>query len=187
MKLSRYNSYISLGEAGLIFNSFTDSFVAVKSSSDGFAKVRNGDITSISSELQKQLEGPVRLWRTILMKSTLSENVLTKSTTTTLSCFCTSIRRSTATSVAGIATGNHIKGSCMTPETYGNVVKARKNRIAKATESQISATLFLRGEPLLRFDEVVKPLISEIAALCKDAGIDISVHFTSTHIFLQTR
>ena len=57
MKLSRYNSYISLGEkAGLIFNAFTDSFVAVKSSSDGFAKVRNGDITSISSELQKQLE-----------------------------------------------------------------------------------------------------------------------------------
>ncbi len=50
MKLSRYNSYISLGEkAGLIFNAFTDSFVAVKSSSDGFAKVRNGDITSISS------------------------------------------------------------------------------------------------------------------------------------------
>ena len=58
MKLSRYNSYISLPrEGGADIQRFlTDSFVAVKSSSDGFAKVRNGDITSISSELQKQLE-----------------------------------------------------------------------------------------------------------------------------------
>ncbi len=180
MKLSRYNSYISLGEkAGLIFNAFTDSFVAVKSSSDGFAKVRNGDITSISSELQKQLEeagavvaddfDEVDALRKRIDEIDNNDSFLLLHINPTLDCnfrcwYCYE---------------NHIKGSCMTPETYGNVVKLVKNRIAKQPNLKYLQLSFFGGEPLLRFDEVVKPLISEIAALCKDAGIDISVHFTS--------
>ena len=170
MKLSRYNSYISLGEkAGLIFNAFTDSFVAVKSSSDGFAKVRNGDITSISSELQKQLEeagavvaddfDEVDALRKRIDEIDNNDSFLLLHINPTLDCnfrcwYCYE---------------NHIKGSCMTPETYGNVVKLVKNRIAKQPNLKYLQLSFFGGEPLLRFDEVVKPLISEIAALCKDA------------------
>ncbi len=152
MKLSRYNSYISLGEkAGLIFNAFTDSFVAVKSSSDGFAKVRNGDITSISSELQKQLEeagavvaddfDEVDALRKRIDEIDNNDSFLLLHINPTLDCnfrcwYCYE---------------NHIKGSCMTPETYGNVVKLVKKQNRKATESQISATLFLRGRAATAF------------------------------------
>lgn len=47
---------------------------------------------------------------------------------------------------------NHIKGSCMTPETYGNVVKLVKNRIAKQPNLKYLQLSFFGGEPLLRFD-----------------------------------
>ena len=71
MKLSRYNSYISLGEGG--YSPFTDSFVAVKSLSDGFAKKLEAAISRIHifRNCRSSLRRPVRLWRTILMKSTL--------------------------------------------------------------------------------------------------------------------
>lgn len=45
MKISRWNSYIALGEkSGLVYNAFSDSYIAVKEGSEDFCRARDGRV-----------------------------------------------------------------------------------------------------------------------------------------------
>lgn len=56
MKLSRWNSFIPIGKnSGIIYNSFTDTFVCVKEKSKDFIFAKNGEIDNFSKDFTDKL------------------------------------------------------------------------------------------------------------------------------------
>ncbi len=186
MKLSRYNSYISLGDkAGLIYNAFSDSFITVKSSSDDFEKILKSDLQSISPLLIQQMKDAGALISEEIDEAEAVKNRIESvdnddsflyiHINPTLDCnfrcwYCYE---------------NHVKDSCMSPDTIRNIVKLIEDRIEKQQNLKLIHLSFFGGEPLLRFNEVVKPLISKISAICTGHEIRLSVHFTSNSFLLD--
>lgn len=74
---------------------------------------------------------------------------------------------------------NHRKGSVMNDEIMGAVVKMVRKRMETDKKIKKFVLSFFGGEPLLRFNNVCKPLITEISDICDSKSIQLSVGFTS--------
>lgn len=72
----------------------------------------------------------------------------------------------------------------MSPEVRSAVLALVRRVIGEGRYEQFSLSFF-GGEPLLYYDEVVRPLVTEAAAVCKEAGVAFSLHFT-TNAYLLT-
>ncbi len=80
---------------------------------------------------------------------------------------------------------NHIKGSMMSPETVSHV-KQLMNIILSRPTIQVLHLGFFGGEPLLGFQQVVKPLIEHAASQCDSLSKHLHVHFTTNAGVLDT-
>lgn len=81
---------------------------------------------------------------------------------------------------------NHIKDSGMSEKIHSGIINFVRNQVAKNRTLRHFHLSFFGGEPLLRFNSTVRPLIQQIAAITSDAEISMSVHFT-TNGYLITR
>ncbi|MBD5181790.1 MAG: radical SAM protein [Bacteroidales bacterium] len=79
---------------------------------------------------------------------------------------------------------NHIPSSKMQPETVNAVIRYMHNRLEDDRIKHLQLAFF-GGEPLLYFNDVVKPLISAAKELAENSGIPFSVHFTSNATLLN--
>lgn len=72
----------------------------------------------------------------------------------------------------------------MSPEVRSAVLALVRRVVDEGRYEQFSLSFF-GGEPLLYYDEVVRRLVTEAAAVCKEAGVAFSLHFT-TNAYLLT-
>lgn len=72
----------------------------------------------------------------------------------------------------------------MSKPTQENVVNLVKQRIKEQKNLKYLQLSFFGGEPLLRFNEVVRPLICQMADLCSHTDIRLSVAFTTNSYLL---
>lgn len=186
MKLSRWNSYIRLGEkAGLVFNALTDSFVAVKEGCDDFVHASEGNIALFSDDFRQQMEQAGALVDSekdepaevadLIREIDNDESTLQVIVNPTLDCnfhcwYCYE---------------NHLKASCMTSDVRSAIAEYVRRHIASVTAMERLYLSFFGGEPLLRFDEVVKPLVEEVAELCQSEDKKFYLHFTTNGYLLN--
>lgn len=186
MKLSRWNSYISLGEkSGLIYNSLTDSFVAVKETSDDFIHASRGETALFSERFHEQMcvagalveddIDEVKRLEELIYEVDNDDKLFHLIVNPTLDCnlhcwYCYE---------------NHVKDSCMNPETIDAVIRLVKSRVEESEHLKYFQLSFFGGEPLLRFNEVVRPLIDRISEICDNRGIKPSVHFTTNAVLID--
>lgn len=74
---------------------------------------------------------------------------------------------------------NHIPESCMSEETQAALVSLIEKRLDRCKETKECQLSFFGGEPLMRFHEVVQPLISKTSLICEKRGVRLSLQFTT--------
>ncbi|MBP3299170.1 MAG: radical SAM protein [Muribaculaceae bacterium] len=79
---------------------------------------------------------------------------------------------------------DHVTGSKMEENTRKAVVLYVQNYLRNHDTAKKFALSFFGGEPLLYFDNVVKPLVKECSVVCSALGVDMSVHFTTNGYLL---
>lgn len=79
----------------------------------------------------------------------------------------------------------HLKGTDMKPKTL-EALKRLIDRKVENQELKHLAVTFFGGEPLLRWKDVVSPLIDYAVVRCKEKGLGFNTGFT-TNAFLLTR
>lgn len=77
----------------------------------------------------------------------------------------------------------HRAGSRMTSEVF-QAVKRLIHRILTNGKTKTFHLSFFGGEPLLGFRDCVKPLIEYTHALCREAGIELTLGFTTNAVLL---
>lgn len=80
---------------------------------------------------------------------------------------------------------NHKQRSEMTPNTIDSVKKFIQNRIDRNKNLKWFQIGFFGGEPLLKFDKVVVPIIKYAKAACEKADINLSINFTTNGSLLN--
>lgn len=81
----------------------------------------------------------------------------------------------------------HHRGSQMKKEIMDGVIKYLKNMLNSTADVKSLVLSFFGGEPLLKFNQVVMPLISESKGLCNEYGKDFHVHFTTNGVFISKK
>lgn len=184
MKLSRWNSYIRIGEkSGLIYNAFTDSFVVVKEHADDFCYSAVGEIGFFSPIFESQMLSAgalvendvdeVAALAELIEKVDNDDSFLQIIVNPTLDCnfhcwYCYE---------------EHVKASVMAHSVRNAIVLFIKKRIEEKNLKYIHMSFF-GGEPLMQFDEVAKPLIFDAGEICRERGINMTVHFTTNSYLL---
>lgn len=74
---------------------------------------------------------------------------------------------------------NHIKGSVMSKQTVGNVISYIDNVINSSRDLKIFNLSFFGGEPFLKFNDVVKPVVEYTKKECDSRQIGMRCHFTT--------
>lgn len=185
MRLSRWNSYIAIGKlSGLIYNALTDSFIVIKDNSQDFQLACHGNLDKFSPEFSKLMQqagalvpkdkDEVAEIRNLIESVDSDDSFLQIIINPTLDCnfhcwYCYE---------------SHEKGSCMSAETVNGVVEFVKNKIKTQQSLRYLTLSFFGGEPLMRFSEVVQPLVKRIWELCNDSDIIMDVHFTTNSYLL---
>lgn len=185
-QLSKWNSYIDLGKkSGLIYNAFTDRFIAVKEASEDYIHAKSGRTDAFSTRFREQMIEAGALVKEDLDEVKKLEDLIRKVDdddsffnliiNPTLDCnfhcwYCYE---------------NHIKGSRMKPELIDGVRNMVKKRLDEQNNMKRLHLSFFGGEPLLRYEDIVLPLTRSVRNLCKEAGVEMSLHFT-TNSFLLT-
>lgn len=186
MKLSRWNSYIKLGEReGLIYNSFTDRFMVVKDISGDFVNARDGSILCLSPDFicQMKLAGAIvdddvdeiTEVRKRIEDTDNDDSTFELIVNPTLDCnfhcwYCYE---------------NHVKGSKMDRDMVSATASLIKERISSQPNIKQFHLSFFGGEPLLCFDSAVLPLIKEADETCRKSGVTFSVHFTTNAYLIK--
>lgn len=74
---------------------------------------------------------------------------------------------------------NHIAGSKMSPETLRSVLLMISDIIVSQMKLETFDLSFFGGEPLLYYDEIVRPIIDYCRSECKYRGVRLLISFTS--------
>ena len=186
MKISRWNSYIALGEkSGLVYNAFSDSYIAVKEGSEDFCRARDGRVEDFSPEFREQMvkagalvdadKDEVAAVAELIREVDEDDSQFQLIVNPTLDCnfhcwYCYE---------------NHVKDSCMSEETVKALTAFARRRMEESKGMKCFHLSFFGGEPLMRFDRVVRPLVSAIGDIADKAGIEMSVHFTTNSFLLS--
>lgn len=184
MKLSRWNSYISLDDkSGLIFNALSDTFIFT--TIENLLSLRNGDIEIIDVKLMEAMiaqkmivQSKTNEVKELKNKIELIDNDDSRfhlMVNPTLDCnfkcwYCYE---------------KHVNGSCMSEYTCNNVLKLVNQIISNNENLKYFNLSFFGGEPILRFDEVARKLIPEISTMCSSYNIKFKVHFTTNGALLR--
>ena len=185
MKYSQYNSILKLSkEHTLIYNSLSDTFIAHKGNlviPDRPETLRETDNQFYNQLIKAKAiiddnVDEVTIVEKLIHENDFNEKVYILHINPTLDCnfrcwYCYE---------------NHQQESKMTKETVDRVIKHVQNILKEKkslTEFRLS---FFGGEPLLQFNDVVVPLIEQIAKLCSLHRVSFSISFTSNG-FLLTR
>lgn len=185
-KLSKWNSYIDLGKkSGLIYNAYTDRFIAVKEASEDYIHAKTGDTDAFSERFRDQMieagalvseaRDEVEALEDLIRKVDDNDNFFNLIINPTLDCnfhcwYCYE---------------NHVKESKMTPELIEGVKTMVAKRLTEQKNMKRLHLSFFGGEPLLMYEDAVLPLVSSINRLCKESEVEMSLHFT-TNSFLLT-
>ncbi len=186
MKLSRWNSYIKLGDQeGLIYNSFTDKFVAVKSGTYNFIYAITGSIKNFSSSFESLMKDAGALVDDAI-DEILEVNKLINAMDNDDSIFELIVNPTLDCNFhCWYCYENHLKGSKMDRDMVSATASLIKERISSQSHIRQFHLSFFGGEPLLCFDSVVYPLIKESDEICRKSGVTFTVHFT-TNAYLIT-
>lgn len=184
MRLSKWNSYINIeGDAGLIYNSFSDKFILVKPKSKDLAYAKRGDIEKFSPLFAKQMQLSGGLVEESLDETSeidkiissvdLDKNVFHIIINPTLDCnfkcwYCYE---------------NHVQNSCMSDDVLIGLIALINKRLQKYQETNNCQISFFGGEPLLKYNEIIKPIIIKVYQICLQHNINLSLQFT-TNAFL---
>lgn len=80
---------------------------------------------------------------------------------------------------------SHHKGSCMSNETIDALMLFIEKKVnGRVKKLQLS---FFGGEPLLKYDRVVKPIIERTAEICRRHGKPLMLSFTSNGVCLTSK
>lgn len=180
MSLSKWNSYILLdGESGIIYNAFTDRFIVVKQGSRDLYHAKSGEIDRFSPLFRTQMveigalvdksSDEAAQVDNLIHEADFNKSRLQIIINPTLDCnfkcwYCYE---------------NHIPGSCMSAQVRDSVVALVGNRLGKYRETVECQLSFFGGEPLLQFEDVVRPLIAAAGMICDNKGVRLSLHFTT--------
>ncbi len=187
MKLSRWTSFINLPNGtGVVFQALTDSFLCIKKESEvAFSKIKNQEWHSMSPEFLSQLEkagitveddkdevGELKeIIHNVDHQDTTFEIIVNPTLDCNFNCwYCYE---------------NHVKGSAMSSETVQGIKELAKRKIKELPNLRELHISFFGGEPLMRFDQVVRPILTGMRELTLEAGIYLSVHFTSNSFLLN--
>lgn len=184
--LSRWNSYIGLGvKSGLIYNASADSFVVVKEASDDFVNAREGKIDLFSETFREQLIESGALVPEDMDETGELERLIGKIDGDD-SCFQLIINPTLDCNFhCWYCYENHIKDSVMSPDLVNGVENMVARRLSEQSNMRFLHLSFFGGEPLLRYDEVVLPIVYAVHDLCSKKGVVMTLHFT-TNSFLLT-
>lgn len=80
----------------------------------------------------------------------------------------------------------HLKGSVMNPTTIDSVCKYLSKCFEEYDYSKLQLAFF-GGEPLLKFDTVVKPLLEQVKLVCEKHHVELAVSFTTNGVLLTQR
>lgn len=78
---------------------------------------------------------------------------------------------------------SHENNACMDNDTVLKVRKLIRNVICRKKIKNLFLSFF-GGEPLLRFEEIVKPFISYTRDMCKDHNVDLYIDITSNGVLM---
>ena len=187
-KLSRWNSYIDLGERrGLIYNAFTDSFIAGKNASNDYLNVKENKLEDFTPTFKAQMiEGgalvqahmdEVKELKDLINHVDDDDSIFHLIVNPTLDCnfhcwYCYE---------------NHIKDSVMSQQLVNGIEKAMRSQIIRQKNMKYFQLSFFGGEPLLKFNEVIVPLSEALERLCISNGITMSIHFTTNAFLLDQK
>lgn len=80
----------------------------------------------------------------------------------------------------------HLKGSVMQPSTIASICKYLNQTLEKHSFEKLQLAFF-GGEPLLRFDAVVKPLLIKANQICNRLNVELAVSVTTNGVCLTSR
>lgn len=186
MKLSKWNSYIDIDEhSGLIYNAFTDKFIVVRCDSMDLVYAKRGEIRNFSplftdqmlclgGLIDESLDETQEIDRLIYSKD-LDKSLLNIIINPTLDCnfkcwYCYE---------------KHIENSCMSEKVKNSLIALIDERLCKNKETTECQLSFFGGEPFLRFNEVVRPLISKAAQICDKNDVSLSLQFTTNGFLIN--
>lgn len=81
---------------------------------------------------------------------------------------------------------NHIKGSSMNNQTINNVINFVANSVKSKTIKKVHLSFF-GGEPLLKYENVVKPIIKACKNICLNSNKEIMISFTTNGVSLTSK
>ena len=185
MKRSRWNSYIEItNSSGLIYNSLKDEFVFINGSSlfdlckDGpisaIPETVLGDILKIGGIVAESVD-EVKELRNLIKTIDEDDSHLHLIINPTLDCnfhcwYCYE---------------NHVRDSCMSSATVEAIKLLIEKKIDQNNNFRYLTISFFGGEPLMKFHEVVEPLVKWINEYCDTRKIALEVHFTTNSYLLD--
>lgn len=78
----------------------------------------------------------------------------------------------------------HIKDSKMDADTIASVISFSKDAIKHQSEIKTFVLSFFGGEPLLYFDKVIKPILTEVSDFCKVQNVNFSSGMTTNGLLI---
>lgn len=185
MKPSIYNSYFNFNDGiQMIYNAYTDKFV-VFSSNVIINKANITDSNIINKEFYANVINSgciienevdeVENVRNDIIKAYENDDYLHLTINPTLNCnfkcwYCYE---------------NHILDSKISSETILSIAKLISGALSKENNYKKVLISFFGGEPLMYFNDTVKPLILKVDEECKRYGKEFEIHFTSNAYLLN--
>lgn len=80
----------------------------------------------------------------------------------------------------------HLHGSCMTPTIIEAIYKYIDKSLLNGKYEKLQLAFF-GGEPLMKFDKVVNPMLIQVKKICAKHNVDFAVSFTTNGVFLTKR
>lgn len=80
---------------------------------------------------------------------------------------------------------NHIKGSCMNMDTIKSIIKFIENKVSSDALKKLQLSFF-GGEPLLKYEQVIKPIIKQCSDMCKKHDKSFMVSITTNGVCLTS-
>lgn len=80
----------------------------------------------------------------------------------------------------------HLHGSCMTPTTIEAIYKYINRCLFNGRYDRLQLSFF-GGEPLMKFDKVVNPMLLQVKNICKKYNVEFAASFTTNGVLLTKR
>lgn len=187
-KLSQYNTYLSLEDGSyLLYNSFSDKFVAVPASllqRHSPADMTPAEIRGLSPQLYDRLEeAGILVPEDIDETAALQERIDAIDNNPAM--FHLQLNPTVDCNFrCWYCYEDHKAGSFMGADIMERICRL-VDRIMERDGLQHFRLGFFGGEPLLRFDKIARPIIEYVSEKCGDKGVNFSIHFTSNGYLLN--